>query len=214
MKKLFPFLPLSLLLVSCDVGGVRGNGHITTEQRPIGNFVNLQTGGAFEVEWRPGSPSLSITTDKNLLSHITSQVDHNDVLRLHSDDSLRPHHGIKVVVTSSALEAARLNGASRLEAHDLSGAKFYVETNGATKIIPDGKVTDLIAIMSGASRFDGENLHATNGNLEINGAGKALVDVTDSLKVSIAGAGKVEYVNPPRSLEKSIAGAGKIGPRD
>lgn len=214
MKKLFLFLPLSLLLVSCDVGGIRGNGHITTEQRPIGNFVNLQTGGAFEVEWRPGSPSLSITTDKNLLSHITSQVDHNDVLRLHSDDSLRPHHGIKVVVTSSALEAARLNGASRLEAHDLSGAKFYVETNGATKIIPDGKVTDLIAIMSGASRFDGENLHATNGNLEINGAGKALVDVTDSLKVSIAGAGKVEYVNPPRSLEKSIAGAGKIGPRD
>lgn len=213
MKKLLFLLPLGFLLSGCDVGGIRGNGHIVTEERKVADFVNLQTGGAFEVEWQHGPPSLSITTDQNLMSHITARNDGN-ILRLRSESSLRPRHSIKVSITSSALEAARLSGASRLTPKGLSGSKFFVESSGATKIIPEGTVSELIAIMNGASRFDGEDLKVNNATIEINGAGRAVVNATDQLKVSIAGAGKVEYIGKPRHLEKDIAGAGSISSRD
>src|SRR5882672_7195096 len=117
---------LILTAAGCRWGGIMGNGHITTDNRPVTDFSEIEANGGFQIEWRSGSPSLSVTTDQNLLNHITAEnVDHR--LRLHSSGNLWPTHHITVAISSPTREGAKLTGAARLTAGQLSGHSFAVE---------------------------------------------------------------------------------------
>src|SRR6266496_2087199 len=193
MKKHIFAVGLLFALAGCDIGGIRGNGHLITEQRKFDPFINIETGGAFRVEWHSGAPSASITVDENLMQYVEMEV-RGKVLHVRTTRSVRPTHSIKLELTSNALEGASFSGASRLNAHQLSGAKFYLETTGASNVTLDGAVDELVANMTGAS--------------------DARVAVSDTLKVSITGAGKVEYIGNPPHIEREITGAGSIRKRE
>jgi hypothetical protein len=200
---------LAIMLGGCHWLGIRGNGQITTDQRTIASFSEIEANGAFQIEWRSGAPALSITTDENLLRYIDSEkVD--DRLRLHSARNLWPTHGIKVVASSPTRYAARLTGATRLTATQLSGGKFAVESSGAATVMLDGAVDKLLADMTGASELKAGSLQTKTAELSATGAADADVAVSDTLKVSITGAGKVTYFGNPLSIEKHITGAGSV----
>lgn len=207
------FATLLITLAGCGWKGIRGNRVITDDQRTIGAFANLEASGAFEIEWRNGPPALTITTDQNLLRYIESDVRGNK-LRLQTTEHLDPSHGIKVVVSSATLEGAQFRGATRFTAHQLSGPHFFIETAGASKVILDGKIDELTAGMTGASKLVAEALQTRRAELSLTGASKAEVNVTDTLKASITGAGKVVYAGNPRTVQRSVTGAGSIRPRD
>ena len=200
-------------LAGCDIGGIRGNGHLISDQRNVDPFVNIETGGAFRVEWHSGAPSASITVDENLMQYVEMEV-RDKVLHVRTTHSVRPTHSIKLELTSNALEGARCSGASRLNAHQLSGRKFYLETTGASNIVLDGAVDELVANMTGASDLRAESLQTKIAELSVTGAGDARVAVSDTLKVSITGAGKVEYIGNPAHIEREITGAGSIRKRE
>ena len=63
-----------VLVVGCHLPGIRGNGQIKTEERPIATFVNLDASGAFEIEWQNGPPAVRVTTDENLLPYVENNV--------------------------------------------------------------------------------------------------------------------------------------------
>jgi hypothetical protein len=205
--------PLLISLGGCDWHGIRGNRVISTEQRVVGAFANIEADGAFQIEWTSGAPALSVTTDQNLLSYIKSEIS-GDKLRLHSTEHLSPTHGIKVLVSSATLSGAQFRGAVRFSAHQISGTNFFLESRGASKITLDGKTEELTAAMTGASKLIAEGLQTKRAELSLTGASRAEVNVTDTLKVSITGAGKVIYSGNPRSVVKNITGAGTIRPRD
>jgi len=215
MKKIY-FAALiigGLALASCDIGGIRGNGHVVTEQRSVGPFTNVDAGGAFDLEWSSGTPSAAVTTDENLQQYIEVTTRDN-VLSLRTRQSIHFARSLKVTITSSALEAAKLSGASKLVAHQVKGTKFYLETTGAAKVTVDGLVDELIANMTGASDLFAVSLQTKSAQISVTGAGKARIAVSDSLKVSITGAGKVEYTGNPAHVEREIAGAGSIRRRE
>src|SRR5436305_6019571 len=157
MKKNLFAVCLLFAFAGCDIGGIRGNGHLVTEQQNVDPFVNIETGGAFRVEWNSGAPSASITVDKNLMQYVEMEV-RDRVLHVRTTRSVRPTHSIRLTVTSSALEGASFSGASRLDAHQLSGAKFYLETRGASNVTLDGAVDELVANMTGESDLREESL--------------------------------------------------------
>jgi hypothetical protein len=210
MKKLAIALFAGLLLAAgCRIGGIMGNGHIVTDTRPVADFSEIEADGSFQIEWRNGPPSLSITTDGNLLQYITSEnIDHR--LRLHSGGNLWSSHGIKATVSSPVREGAKLTGAARLTANRLSGRSFAVESTGAARIHLEGTVEDLVTDMTGASKLEAESLQTKTAEISSTGASKAEVAVSDSLKVSITGAGKIVYSGNPPVVEKHITGAGSI----
>ena len=214
MKKLSIALLSGLLLVAgCHVGGIMGNGHVVTDTRSISDFSEIEANGGFQIEWRNGPPSLSITTDENLLHYIGNEnEDHR--LRLHSRGNLWSSHGIKVVVSSTTRTGARLTGAARLSAKQLSGNSFAIESTGATRIELDGAVDELVTDMTGASKLDADSLQTKTAEISSTGASKAEVAVSETLKVSITGAGKVVYSGNPATIEKSISGAGSIHHKD
>lgn len=214
-KFLFPALCLFLLcLPGCDWHRIRGNGKITTDRRPVTDFTRVEAGGFCELEWHPGPPSFSLTTDENLLSRIRTRMD-GDRLKIDMEDGpMAPTDGIKIVITSSSLVGAELSGAVELNATQLSGSKFVLETSGAAKITLTGKVNRLLASLTGASKLEAEGLPTEDVELSVTGAGKAEVVATNSLRAAITGAGKVIYGGNPKTVERKITGAGKIEPRD
>jgi hypothetical protein len=213
-----PFLAAKLLtfaaltLGGCHLTGIRGNGHIVTENRPVEEFTSVEAEGAFDIEWVAGPASCTIRTDENLLRHVDANVI-GKKLQLEWHGQLHPTHGMKVKLSSSSITAARLTGAVRLSATRISGKGFYLEGTGATRVTVDGTVNELLATMSGASRLDAESLQVKTAEISISGAGKAEVSASESLKVAISGAGKVTYNGNP-TVEKHVSGAGTIRKRD
>ncbi|MEO6871197.1 MAG: head GIN domain-containing protein [Chthoniobacterales bacterium] len=214
-KLLFPALALVVLCTAgCgDWHRLRGNGTIQTEARQVPNFSKLDAGGFYEIEWRPGASSFSLTTDENLLSHIKTSVT-GDQLKIDLDGAVAPTDGIKIVLTSPALTTAELSGAVELTAQQLAGDKFVLQTSGAAKVTLSGQVNRLLADLTGASKLEAADLSAKDVELSVTGAGKANVTASNSLRAAITGAGKVIYGGKPQMVQKKITGAGKIEPRE
>jgi hypothetical protein len=208
-KNTILFLAACLVIAGgCRWIGIRGNGHIKTDDRTIGAFTEIDAGGAFEIEWQNGSPALRISTDENLLRYVESDVS-GDTLRLRTHDQIWPTHGIKVLISSPTRTAARIRGAVKLSARQLTGSKFAVEASGASRISLDGNVGELLADMTGASELDASGLQTKIAEISTTGAGDVEVAVAETLKVSITGAGKVSYSGNP-TIEKHIVGAGSV----
>jgi len=200
---------LILIAAGCRWGGIMGNGHIVTDTRTVSDFSEIESGGAFQIEWRSGPPSLSITTDENLLRYISNEnIDHR--LRLHSRGNLWPTHHINVLISSPTRSGAKLTGAARLTANQLSGHSFAIESTGAAKIFLDGSVDELITDMTGASKLEANSLKTKTAEISSTGASHAEVAASETLKVSITGAGKVIYSGNPPTIEKHVSGAGTI----
>src|SRR5256886_16853900 len=137
MKKNIFAVCFLFALAGCDIGGIRGNGHLITEQRKFDPFKNIETGGAFRVEWHSGAPSASITVDENLMQHVEMEV-RDKVLHVRTTRWVRPTHSIKLELASNALEGASFSGASRLNSHQLHGNKCSPEPNGGSHVGLDG----------------------------------------------------------------------------
>ena len=202
-----------VLVAGCRWIGIRGNGHVVTEQRTIQEFSEIHSSGVFDIEWRADSPALSITTDENLLPYIESQISGN-TLRLRTREQIRPTHGITVSIASPAREAARIKGAVKLDASQLTGSKFALEGTGASRVSLAGNIDQLLADLTGASDLKAAALQTKTAEISIQGAGDAEVAVAEKLKVAIAGAGKVIYSGNPPTIEKHISGAGSIRHKD
>jgi hypothetical protein len=200
---------LTLLTSGCDWLGIRGNGHIVTDQRSITEFTEIAASGGLRIEWHSGPPALSITTDENLLPHLQDRISGN-TLRLHTRDHLRPTHGIKVSVSSARLNGADLTGAVDLIARGLSGPKFYVRASGASDITIDGSVDEFLGDITGAANVKADKLQTKITEISSTGASSAKISVSDTLRVSITGAGDVTYLGNPKTIEKHITGAGSI----
>jgi hypothetical protein len=203
----------ALAVAGCHWVGIRGNGHIKTDERPVSAFANIDVRGAFTIEWQSGPPSLRITTDENLLFCIDSNVS-GDTLHLRTCEPLRPTHGVNVVISSPTRVAATLSGAVKLTAKQLSGPKFALQSRGASQVFLDGNIDELLADMTGASELAAGALQTKTAEISTTGAGDADIAVAETLKVAITGAGKVKYSGKPGKIEKHITGAGSIRHKD
>ena len=214
MKRLlFLVCGLALLgLSACHWLGVKGNGEITTEQRPVTDFSELHSDGSFDIEWSNGAPSLTVTTDENLQKYVEAEV-HDHYLRLHLRERVLPTHGLKVAVSSSQRTGCKMTGASELVAHDLSGESFALKTTGAAEVKLDGTVNGLLADMTGASELTARKLSTRTAEVSTTGAASADVSVSDTLRVTITGAGDVTYHGNP-TVQKRVTGAGEIRRKD
>jgi hypothetical protein len=215
MKKITISVVVACLVLAagCRWVGIRGNGHIKTDERTIGAFANIDAGGAFEIEWKSGAPALSITTDENLLAYVDNHIS-GDTLHLRTREQIWPTHGIKLLISSPTRAGAKLSGAVKLTANQISGPKFALESTGAARVNLDGSIDELLADMTGASELNAGGLQTKTAEISTAGAADAEIAVADTLKVAITGAGKVTYSGNPKTIEKHISGAGSIRHRD
>lgn len=204
---------MTLMLTACDVVGIRGNGNIVTEQRTIVDFTEIKASGGIRINWQSGPPSLSIKTDQNLLAYIVTE-NSGATLRIRMRERVRPSHHIYVSVTSPKLNGAGLSGAVDLDAKNVAGPKFYVRASGASDITVDGNVEEFLADLTGATDLRAKDLRAKAAEISSTGASSAKITVGETLRVSITGAGDVDYYGNPKTVEKHVTGAGSIQHKD
>src|SRR5437773_11914775 len=134
MKKItIVFLAACIALVAgCNWVGIRGNGHIKTDEHTISAFTNIDASGVFQIEWQSGAPAPSITTDENLLPYIDNQIS-GETLHLHTHEQIWPTHRIKVVISSPTRSAAKISGAVTFTGNQLSGPRLPLEATGAAE---------------------------------------------------------------------------------
>lgn len=197
-----------IIAAGCGLSGIRANGVIKTEDRPIADFSTLHVAGGYQIKWSSGKPALSISTDENLLPLIRTKVSAG-TLRIDSKENLRPTRGIVITLSSASLAEVWLTGGNRFKAGSLSGPKLTLDATGASEIIVDGSVTALDATMTGASKLEAKSLQVQTATLVLTGASNADVDVAETLKVSATGAASVTYSGNPK-LDQRVTGAGSI----
>jgi len=210
MRSIVPALALTTfaLLAGCGLRGIQGDGHLTTDRRAVSDFTTVDAAGGFDVSWSSGPAALVITTDQNLLPHIKAEVT-GHTLRVYADKSLAPTKGIKMVLSSTALQGAALTGAIHLTANHLTGPALTLTSSGAVTIDASGSVNTLAANLTGASTLRAAGLDAQDAKVTMVGASRADLSVAKHLKASIVGAGSVSYSGNP-AVEQSITGAGTI----
>ncbi len=200
------------VIAGCSLPGIPGDGTMKTENRSITDFSALEVSGAYEIKWSSNKPSLTISTDQNLLPLITTSVTGN-TLQIDWKENLRPTRGITIVISSASLADVHLNGAVSLTANNLSSHQLKLESNGASSISVDGSVTNLEVNFSGASKLNAKALQSQTARVTLNGACYADVTVSETLNGSIAGAGVLTYGGNPKSVDESVSGVGRIQPR-
>jgi hypothetical protein len=211
MRQLALVLLAAAIGTACDIG-VPGNGRIESESRPIGAFTELNVMGGFVVTVIVGqSPSLTVTTDQNLLANVKSEVS-DGRLRVYTDERVRPTHDVKVVITTPSLSNVSLTGAVKFTSDHLASDRLELHSTGASTMQIRGRADDLKVDLTGASTLQAEQLVARRASVSLIGASSADMNVSDELKASITGAGSLTYSGSP-SVTKSILGAGSIRQR-
>jgi hypothetical protein len=197
------------VVAGCSRPGIKGDGVIKTEERSISDFSKVVVTGGYQIKWSSGKARLNISTDQNLLPLVKTVVSGN-TLKIGSKEDLAPTKNITIILSSASLADVQLSGGISFKASRLSGHDLKLESTGASNISVDGSVANLEANLRGASKLNAKSLQTQTATLSLLGASDADVTVTDTLKVSIIGAGSLTYYGNPKSVVKNITGAGSI----
>lgn len=203
MRKIFIGLTsLTLLLVGCSTGSdqktVNGNGTSATEKRTIDNFTSIDASGDFTVIYKKATtPSVSVTTDENLLPYIETISD-GTTLIVHAKPGYNPQASSKtkniiVRVSSPNVSDLSQNGSGLLSADTISGDLMTTNLNGSGSVgVGYAYGTKLIGQVEGTG---GVELKANTSAIEctIKGSGYwKLSGITGTLKFSVSGQGWID----------------------
>ena len=215
-------------------GGERisGNGHITTQQKNVGSFNNVEVHGAVKVHVRQdSSPSVKMETDENLMEFLDIFTDGNTlVIRTRRGYRLDPSRDIIAYVAAPVFKNIDVSGAcdiigdgtisgnEPLNMHvsgsgeitmQVSLPKLSTHISGSGSINLKGQATDFSAEVSDSGDVRCFDLLTDNTKLDLSGSSEAEVTANKSLNVEVSGSGTVEYKGNA-SVSQSISGSGSV----
>ncbi len=237
MKKIAIYL-LAMMIISSScvyIGGKRkkGNGNITTVERTVGSFDEVQVSGAIDVYVSQGDlKPVKIEGDENLLEYIEIKEDEDGLeIRTKRGINLRPTKKIKVYLSSPHYRELHVSGAcniigeTKISSNEslslgVSGAgdirmeadapKIDAGISGSGNVELKGNTRDFDLDLSGAGKARCYDLLSENTDVEISGAGSAEVFASVRLNASVSGAGNVRYKGNASMGEQHISGAGSV----
>jgi hypothetical protein len=236
MRKYFwLFIGISSLASCIGVLGkrVKGNGHITSTERSVSTFKNVEVSGAINVFVSQGeTKSVKIEGDENLLPYIeVSQEGDKIIVRDRPGYNLSPTGDMKVYVTSPTYNnievsgACNITGQTKISVTDelslsVSGAgdikmevdapKLKAEVSGSGSIKLSGQTKDTELELTGAAHAYCYDLLAENTKVDISGAGTAEVYASVKLDAEVSGAGTVHYKGNATNVNQHVSGAGSV----
>jgi hypothetical protein len=216
---------------------IHGNGNIKTEDRSVGDFKNIDVGGAAKVMISQGDQhSVKIEGDENLLQYIeVNQEGDRIVIRERTGFNLRPTGDIRIYVTAPVFSNIDASGASdiigqtkisnpeNMEMH-MSGAgdiKMEVDAprltfrmSGAGSIYIKGQTKEVDLEMSGAGSAHFYDLLSENTRVNLSGVGSAHVYASVKLDATVNGVGSIDYKGNATDVNQHVNGVGSIHKAD
>lgn len=210
---------LAVFLMACNMRTgasevVRGSGDVVAEEREVSGFtaVALQGFGEVIID-QNGSESLTITADDNFMEHVITEV-RGDTLFIRNTEGIvfTDITELTYHIDAAALDTVELSGAGSMDISNLDTETWQVTLPGAGSITVSGQTTEQTVELNGAGSYNAENLASQEATIDSNGAGSAVVQVSDTLDVTIDGLGSVEYIGNPQ-VTQEINGVGSVRQR-
>ena len=224
----------SILLGACSISVVHGSGHIITENREVSGFHAVKLSALGDLTISQGDKeSLTGQADDNLMNMIRTEVV-NGVLEISFDNNTWTSYylsgeSIKFDLTVVNLDSISFAGAGKIMVQNLNvpnlsttltGAgsmalshltadKLTVQLSGAGSLNSDGTVTSQEINLSGVGSYQAADLQSADASVSLSGVGSATVWVTNTLDVTVSGAGSVGYYGEP-VITKNITGLGSL----
>jgi hypothetical protein len=235
MRKLYLALSACLLILSsCGLFGqrIRGNGHITSQQKNVGSFNSVDVSGAVKVHIRQdGSSSVKLETDENLFEFLEVYTDGNKlVIKEKNGYNLDPTKDIVAYISAPSFADIDVSGAcdiigdspitgtSALSMHVSGSGSITMEINlpkvstdisGSGSVNLKGQATDFNAEVSGSGDIKCFDLVTDNTSIDLSGSSGAEVNANKKLDIEISGSADVQYKGSA-NVNQSISGSGSV----
>ncbi len=214
---------MRLMLILCSIATVTGvcgckpssesrvvgSGRVITAAPTVEVFNEVRFVGAFRVQVAVGgAPSLSITTDDNIMPFVVTSVE-DGTLVIRLTEKVKPSDANDVKIRAESLSRLSVVGAADVMIRDVAGPKFTLTVEGAGSATVTGAVDALALKVDGAGRIAALGLEAKSVDVSLTGAGSVETYAAQKLNVSVAGVGSVRYKGDPQ-VTKSISGFGSV----
>ena len=204
-------LPLTVNIDDGDGRRIRGNGHVVTEWRAVGEFDAVSaSGGIRVVVERTGAEDVTITAEENLLRYLNAEV-RGRVLYIgpRSGVNLDPRRDIVYRVESYEVVELEASGAVSMEAEVGLVDELWVSMSGASYLTVYGEANRQTVTLSGASRYDALDLWTRWTGITVSGASNAYVSVRERLDAEASGASHVFFRGDPW-VNARVSGASSV----
>lgn len=232
---------LTLLFAIISIGffsscqKVKGEGEITTEERPTTRFtdVNSEIGDKVIIT-QGGDYKITINGQQNIINQIETFVEYNKLtIRYKSGAKIESHKPLEVFVNLPELKHVLLNGSGDMVLlHQIEANNLAFSILGSGKIIADavhsntittningtgslevssGKTRTETLNLFGSGHIDFSNMVADTATVVLSGSGDIKVNVTNYLEAKISGSGTIYYTGDPEII-KDIKGSGEVKP--
>jgi hypothetical protein len=231
---LFAFLILSA--GSCYyMGGkrVKGNGNITTIEKNVSDFDQVEVHGAIDVYVSQGERKpVRIEGDENLLPYIEIEQHNNKIeVSTRKGFNLRPTKKMKIYVTSPNYYKLEVSGACNINTEtkltlnnplnievsgagdinaDVNAPRVEAEVSGSGNVNMKGETKNFELKTSGAGDAKCYDLLTETTKVNISGAGSAQVFASVELDAHVSGAGSIKYKGNAPKVNQQVSGAGSV----
>lgn len=210
LKNILLCVIASFSLISCKIGGIKGNGIEITENRELKSFNKIDVSGNFDVTVvSDNSQDVEVISETNLIDLIKTNVK-NNTLYIYSQENLRPTKEMIISIKLPKLVAINCSGANNVIAKDIYSQDFNIDLSGAGSVKIDGKSVNTNIDLSGAADLIAKDFISENVKVDISGAANAQVHAVNSLVADISGAGNVELYGEPNNVSTDISGVGSL----
>jgi hypothetical protein len=155
-----------------------------------------------------GAPQVSVTGPEDVLRHVRVRDG-----RIATDTSMTRVNGRKVeaIVSGAPIRKFVVNNGQNLDLGEIDQPALDLHLNGSGTVTGHGKVNQLNLVIAGSSKAELGGLSVTgDANISLLGSGDAALSPHGSVKLFIAGSGKLVLLTKPTELRQTIVGSGEV----
>ena len=219
MKRNMSVAALALLMVglacaseSNDPTDVPGSGEIVTENRQVSgyNSVRLLGPGLLTID-RNGTESLSITTDKNLMQYIKSEVNSGQLV-IGSEDAINALPTVPIVyaLTAQSMNEIQVVGNSAVEFFNVDTDSLYALLDGNGRISLAGTTSYQNIQVWNNGTYDALQVTSDITFATVRGTALGDLNVSDTLYANVLECGRIEFTGGAAIVNVFVSQCGSV----
>ena len=226
----------AILFASCNnvlqMNSVTGSGNVTTETRNVtADFKNIKVSNAIDlVIEQSNKTEITVETDDNLQSIITTNVENGVLIIKSNSTSFRNATSKKVTVKMPIIEDLDASSAATISCKNLikgenislstssaaninlkiESDNIYCDTSSASEIIISGKALKLDTSSSSGSSIHAEDLMANVVIADASSGSSINVHPIVSLNAEASSGASISYNIEPKTIQKRSSSGGSV----
>jgi hypothetical protein len=208
----------------------------TTQERNVGEFTGIKTGGIFTIIVSPGTASsVKVEAEEAVINNIVTEVKGGDLV-ISTEGKVNSDKPLNIYVTVRELKKVDISGAAKLTGEggeftaesmqiNVAGAgqvklavnvanEVKVDVSGAGTLKLSGQAGMIKTEASGAANVKAYDLDTKSASVHASGAANVQVSAKEFILAEASGASSVKYKGQPVAKSINKSGSGSVRSAD